>query len=103
MFHFYTPSKAFLMFPGGIEVEYWLEIGLKLKKNAKKVEGSLHKKIKFSMKYFFSKCDQIRRKLQIWSYLLKKFFMENFIFYPRMFRIIDRQIIFRNFWGYRFF
>ena len=27
-----------------------------------------------------SKCDQIRRKLRIWSYLLKKSLMENFIF-----------------------
>ena len=26
------------------------------------------------------KCDQIRRKLQIWSHLLKKSLMENFIF-----------------------
>ena len=26
-------------------------------------------------------CDQIRRKLQIWSYLLKKSLIENFIFY----------------------
>ena len=29
---------------------------------------------------FFSKCDQIRRKLQIWTHLLEKCFMENFIF-----------------------
>ena len=37
-------------------------------------------KIKFSIKDFFSKCDQIRRFLQIWSHLLKKSLMENFIF-----------------------
>ena len=37
-------------------------------------------KIKFSIKNFFSKCDQIRRKLRIWSHLLKKSLMENFIF-----------------------
>ena len=36
--------------------------------------------MKFSIKYFFRKCDQIRNFLQIWSYLLKKFSMENFIF-----------------------
>ena len=36
--------------------------------------------MKFSMKDLFSKYDQIRRKLQIWSHLLKKPFMENFIF-----------------------
>ena len=29
---------------------------------------------------FFSKCDQIRSILSIWSYLLKKSLMENFIF-----------------------
>ena len=42
---------------------------------------TLHKKMKFSIKDFFSKCDRIRRKLRIWSHLLKKCLMENFIFY----------------------
>ena len=37
-------------------------------------------KMKFSIKDFFSKCDQIRKKLRIWSPLLKKSLMENFIF-----------------------
>ena len=37
-------------------------------------------KMKFSIKAFFSKCDQIRRKLQIWSHLPKKSLIENFIF-----------------------
>ena len=37
-------------------------------------------KMKFSIKDFFSKCDQIRRKLRIWSHLLKESLMENFIF-----------------------
>ena len=32
------------------------------------------------MKDFFSKHDQIRKKLGIWSHLLKKYLMENFIF-----------------------
>ena len=32
------------------------------------------------MKDFFSKSDRIRRKLRIWSHLLKKSLMENFIF-----------------------
>ena len=36
--------------------------------------------MKFPVKDFFSKCDQIRWKLQIWSHLLKKSLMENFIF-----------------------
>ena len=36
--------------------------------------------MKFSIKDFFSKCDQILRKLRIWSHLLKKFLSENFTF-----------------------
>ena len=36
--------------------------------------------MKFSIKDFFSKCDQIRRKLRIWSHLLKKSLIENFMF-----------------------
>ena len=39
---------------------------------------ALHKKMKFSIKDFFKKCDQIRY-LQIWSHFLKKSLMENFI------------------------
>ena len=41
---------------------------------------TLHKKMEFSIKDFLSKCDQIRRKLKIWSHLLKKSLIENFIF-----------------------
>ena len=37
-------------------------------------------KMKLSIKNLFSKCDQIRRELRIWSHLLKKSLMENFIF-----------------------
>ena len=36
--------------------------------------------MKFSIKDFFSKCDQIRSFLRIWPHLLKKSLMENFIF-----------------------
>ena len=36
--------------------------------------------MKFFIKDFFSKFDQIRRFLRIWSHLLKKSLMENFIF-----------------------
>ena len=39
-----------------------------------------HKKMKFSIKVFFSKCDEIRSFLCVWSHLLKKSLMENFIF-----------------------
>ena len=37
-------------------------------------------KIRRSIKDFFGKCDQIRRKLRTWSHLPKKPLMENFIF-----------------------
>ena len=36
--------------------------------------------MKFFIKGFFSNCDEIRSFLQIWSDLLKKSLMENFIF-----------------------
>ena len=36
-------------------------------------------KLKFSIKDLFSKCDQICSFLRIWSHLLKKSLMENFI------------------------
>ena len=53
------------------------EINIKLVKIAAEHTAQ---KMKFSIKYFFSKCDQIRSFLQIWSHLLKKSLMENFIF-----------------------
>ena len=37
-------------------------------------------KTKSFIKDFFGKCDQIHRKLRIWSYLLKKSLIESFIF-----------------------
>ena len=37
-------------------------------------------KMKFSIKDFFRKCNQKTQELQIWSHLLKKSFMESFIF-----------------------
>ena len=37
-------------------------------------------KMKFCIKDFFSECDQSRSVLRIWSHLLKKSLMKNFIF-----------------------
>ena len=42
--------------------------------------NSTEQKMKFCIKDFYSKCDQIHRKLRIWSHLLKKSLMKNFIF-----------------------
>ena len=44
-------------------------------------------KIKFFIKDFFSKGDQIYWKLRIWSHLLKKPLVENFIFLCRDFPV----------------
>ena len=43
-------------------------------------ETDTAQKMKFSIKDSFSKCDQIRSFLRIWSHLRKKYLMENLIF-----------------------
>ena len=44
------------------------------------------------IKNFFSKCDHIRSFPQIWSHLLKKSSIENFIFYAEHFpEAVDRR------------
>ena len=42
--------------------------------------GKTAQKMKFSSKDFVRKCDEIRSFLWIWSHLMKKYLMENFIF-----------------------
>ena len=54
---------------------------------------ALHKKLKFSMKDFFSKCDRIHSKLQVWSHLLKKSLMGNFIFRAVLPHIIKKLVL----------
>ena len=57
-------------------------------------------KMKFSIKDFFSKCDQIRRKLGIWSHLLKKSLMKNCIFCVVVLKsvLVHENINYRNIW-----
>ena len=50
-------------------------------------------KMKFSFKDLFSKCDQIPRFLRIWSHLLKKYLIENFVETSSM----STPIIFRSY------
>ena len=52
----------------------------KIEKKQKFKAFNTVQKMKFSIKDFFCKCDQIRRKLRIWTRLLKKSLIENFIF-----------------------
>ena len=47
---------------------------------SKSLKKDTAQKMKFSIQNFFSKCDQIRSFLCMWSHLLKKSLMENFIF-----------------------
>ena len=55
-------------------------IGHLPKRKSAKYAKTAAQKMKFSIKDFFSKCDQIRSFQLIWSNLLKKTLMENFIF-----------------------
>ena len=49
-------------------------------------------KIKFSIKDFFSKCDQTRKKLRIWSHLLKKSLMGKSIFCAVFMKYLQSRI-----------
>ena len=54
---------------------------MRLTHTNKQLEGdSTAQKMNFSIKDFCSKCDQIRRKLQIWSHLWKKSLIKNLTF-----------------------
>ena len=56
--------------------------------------------MKFSIKGFVSKCYQIRSFLRIWSYLLEKLLMENFIFCAMLF--IHNEVITQVHNSYKF-
>ena len=45
----------------------------------KLVNAFIEEEMKFSIKDFFSKCDQVCR-MRIWSHFMKEFLIENFIF-----------------------
>ena len=49
-------------------------------------------KMKFSVKDFFSKCDQIGSFLRIWSHLLKKSLTENFFFCAVIYPYINLRL-----------
>ena len=54
--------------------------------------------MKFSIKEFVGKCNQVRSFLRIWSRLLKKFLMENFIFWAVMLMMAQPRALQQNFW-----
>ena len=53
---------------------------------------STAQKMQFFIEDFFSKCDQICSFLRIWSHLLKKYLMENFIFYAVIITEFDVKV-----------
>ena len=77
------------------------------KKSVKDIEDKIlepkhfAKKMKFFIKDFFSQCDQIRSFLRIWSHLLKKSLIENFIFctvrvifrHPELFKPLTTNVL----------
>ena len=68
----------FFSFSNGKEI---MELQRSISDLAKYIWGSYTaQKMKFSIQNFFSKFDRIRSFLLIWSHLLKKSLMENFIF-----------------------
>ena len=71
------------MLSGDMEPEHRSELGkfdIVYTTNQNQSSNILNKKMKFSIKYFFSTCNQIRGFLRIWSHLLKKSLMENLTF-----------------------
>ena len=77
---FYT-GLLFAENPAKVEHDFWYENKTKsdlicLMSQSK----TLNKKMKFFIEDFFSKCDQICRKLRIWPHLFKKSLIGNFIF-----------------------
>ena len=60
---------------------YCVNIELMITRKSLREVQDTEQKIKISIKGFVSKCDQISRKLQIWSHLLKEFLTENLMFY----------------------
>ena len=53
--------------------------------------------MKFSIKDFFCKCDQIRIFLRIWSHLPKKSLMKNFIFCAVSIKLTQKKV-----WDHKF-
>ena len=53
--------------------------------------------MKFSVKDFFSKCEQIHKKLRICSHLLRKSLTRNFVFFISVFQYFSSDSLMRNF------
>ena len=79
-------TKTSFSFSGISATKHWIFTLMDQKKQCTKI-------MKFCIKDFFSKCDQIRCFLQIWLHLLKKSLTENFIFFAAQYTAEERMKI----------
>ena len=61
-------------------LSYQKRLIILFEKEKQNLKMNTHCTNKFFIKVFFSKCEQIRRKMGIWPHLLKKSLLESFIF-----------------------
>ena len=85
--------KLLIIFPQSSILDVWLGFEYASEVHSVFYWRCTAPKMKLSIKDFFSKCDQICSFLQIWSNLLKKSLMENFIFCV----VLNTMIIFYDF------
>ena len=91
--HYYSPQEFDRTWPLNakltklilqIECPYyltsWRKLALTQKPSSQIPKASIEQNMRFSIKDLFSKCDQICRKLRIWSLLLKKSLLETSFF-----------------------
>ena len=78
--HSSLPSKSLIPAIKIVHSCYQNRSSLLLKTGKRSSETFTAQKMKFSIKDFFSRCDQIRGFLRIWSHLLKKSSIENILF-----------------------
>ena len=88
-------SAKFLRTPFFIEPLWWLltEDFVKVSQTLNKVYLSLNKK--FFVKYFFSKCEQIHRRVRLYLHLLKKFLTKTYFYYAGLSKKSWVQYFFR--------
>ena len=79
---------------------FWIYHGFKICQGSgyTRVLNTLAQKMKFSIRDFFSRCDQMHSFLRIWSHLLNKSLMENLIFCAVICRGSFRKCFIINAW-----
>ena len=99
LYSFYCWLWTEKYFLGSLEIYHSLSLLLKSTLNfwLKQNQTFTAQKMKFCIEDFFSKCDQLCSFLRIWSHLLKKSLMENFIFCTVL--ACNKQYLNKNFYS----